>query len=109
LATIDFSKQFLIAYFDSKRPTPGYLPVFLGSNFTWDNGTLRGGNYKTHNLPPEVSRLSKPVSSVVIRALAWQERPFGVEEFAFQGVRSFEFVIDNGPPIVKTVTLQPGP
>jgi hypothetical protein len=109
LGTLDFSKHFLIAYFDSKRPTPGYLPVFLERGFTWDNGTLRGGNYKTHIVPPDVSRASKPVSSVVIRALAWQQRPFGIEAFAFQGLRSFEFTIDNRPPIVKTITLQPGP
>ncbi len=109
LARLDFSKVFLIAYFDAMRPVPGYMPVFEGHNLIWDNGILRG-RYKTFSVPPEVDRANRPVSSVVIKPLAWEEQPFRVQDYAFRGIRQFEFTvdIDGQLPIVKTVDLRPG-
>ncbi len=110
LARLDFSKVFLIAYFDAMRPVPGYMPVFEGRNLIWDNGVLKG-SYKTFSVPPEVNRANRPVSSVVIKLLAWDEQPFQVQDYAFRGVRRFEFTVDaDGKlPVVKIVDLRPGP
>ncbi len=108
LLRFDFSKVFLIAYFDAMKSTPGYLPVFQGHNLIWDNGTLRG-SYKAYSVPPWVTRAIRPVSSAVIKLLSWEVQPFQVQEKAFQGARTFEFAVDGGPSIVKTVKLRPGP
>ena len=106
LNRLDFSKHILIAYFDEQRPTPGRLQQFQERLFTWDDGTLKGGEYKTFSVDDDVTRIDRPVSSVVIRSLARLAKPHGVDEFAFDGPRTFEFLIDGTLPISKSVNFR---
>ena len=97
LNNVDFPRVFLIAYFDRMRPTPGYLPVFQGPDFAWDNGVVKA-TYQTFSSPPLEDEANKPVSSVTMRYIGRAVKiPFS-DVTPYQGPRSFEFTIDDGPP-----------
>ncbi len=76
LGGVDFSKKFVVVYFDALWPEPGHLAAFEGSRFQLEDGMLRG-NYRTYSVPPDVPRANRPVSAVELRAIARRENGGG--------------------------------
>ena len=95
---MDFSRVFLIVYFDQMRPSPGYLPVFQGNFLEWDDGVLKG-SFKTFSVPEQESVVGNPVSAVTMRLNARDVNPSFADIYPFEGPRSFELTIDDGPPM----------
>ena len=107
LNNMDFSRVFLIVYFDKMRPTPGYLPVFQGPYFGWDNGVLKG-SYKTFSSPAPQAP-ANPVSSVTMILSSRDAQPPYSDIMPYQGLRTFEFTIDDGPPMPVQFDFAPLP
>lgn len=109
---MDFSRVFLIVYFDQMRPSPGHLPVFKGNfkgnYFDWDDGVLRG-SYETFSAPAPQGAAAKPVSAVTMIYSSRDAQPTYSDIMPYQGLRTFEFTIDGGPPTPVQVDFAPLP
>ena len=105
LFDINFSKQFLVVYFDALQPEPGHTVGFEGFLFQLEDGVLKG-DYRTYSVPPEVIRPPRPVSAVEVRAVARRVQPESIHAFAFRGVQTFQFTLDGQPLPPITVDLK---
>ena len=106
LNNMDFSRVFLIVYFDRMRLSPGHLPVFQGNFFEWDDGVLKG-SYKTFSVPSLEGAAAKPVSAVTMLFNGRDVKQPYSDITPFQGPRSFEFMIDDGPPMLVQFDFAP--
>ena len=113
LARVDFSKVFLMVYFDQMRPSPGHLPVFQatepmplidGSFFIWEDGVLKG-DYTTYSVPEGTVSATSPVSSVTMKVIGRATQQPYSDFTPYQGLREFEFTIDGGPPVPVQVNF----
>lgn len=102
---VDFSKSFLVAFFDALQPQPGRLVAFEGNQFLLDGGVLKG-NYTTYAVPPEVSRAARPVSAVEVRTIARLVSPESPARLAFKGVKTFDLSVDSQPLPRVTIDLR---
>jgi hypothetical protein len=104
LASIDFSKFALAAYFGPSQGTTGHFAEFAGPWFAWDNGTIRGD---IRNYALSAGTVDSPVSPLVIQTLSYLDQPVGTGVSAFEGVRTFEFSVDGLPTITRVVENRP--
>lgn len=102
---VDFSRGFLVAFFDALQPEQGRLVAFEGDQFLLDGGVLKG-NYTTYAVPPEVIRAARPVSAVEVRAIGRDDSPVRPSTLAFKGVKTFDLTVDGQPLPRVTVDLK---